>query len=101
MESHTFFFRSFLIFIPKEGDPHSMESRRFPSVTGGEGGSFLVHYDMFVLLDSPVVYTFCLKICLTTLRVVVSMTYTCSSSERSSECLFKEVIWPKGTASKS
>ena len=59
-----------------------------------------MHYDMFFLLDSPVVCTFCLKICLTTLRVVTSMTNTCSSSERSSECLFKEVIWPRGTASK-
>ena len=100
MESRTFFFRSFLIFIPKECDPLSMESRRFPSETGGEGGSFFVHYDMFFLLDRFFVCTFCLKICLTTLKVVMSMTYTCSSSERSSRCLFKEVIWQGGIAFK-
>ena len=51
-------------------------------------------------LDSPVVRTFCLKKCLTTLRVVMSVTYTCSSSERSSKCLFKEVIRPGGTVFK-
>ena len=76
-----------------------MESRRFPSETGEEGGAFLVRYDLFFLLDSPVIRTFCLKKCLTTLRVVMSMTYTCLSSERSSECLFKEVIRPGGTVS--
>ena len=92
MESRTFFFRTVLPFIPKEGDPLSMESRRFPSETGEEGGAFLVRYDMFFLLDSPVIRTFYLKKCVTTLRVVMSMTYTCSSLERSFGCLFKEVI---------
>ena len=100
MELRTFFFRSFLLFIPKEGDPLSMESRRFPFEMEREGDSFLVRYDMFFLLDSPVVCTFYLKKCLTTLRVVMSMTYTCSSSEWSSECLFKEVIRPGGIVSK-
>ena len=32
-------------------------------------------------------------------QVVMSMTYTCLSSERSSGCLFKEVIGPGGTLS--
>ena len=77
-----------------------MESRRFPSETEGEGGAFLVRYDPFFLLDSPTVFTFCLKKCLTTLRVVMSMTYTCSSSERLPEYLFKEVIRPGGTVFK-
>ena len=94
MESRTFFVLSFLPFIPQEGDS------RFPSETGGEGSVFPVRYDLFFLLDSPFIHTFCLKKCLTTLRVVMSMTYTCSSSERSSECLFKEVIRSGGTVSK-
>ena len=86
--------------MPKEGDPLFMESRRFPFETEGEGGSFLMRYDLFFLLDSLVARTFCLKKCLTTLRVVMSMTYTCSSSKRSFGCLFKEVIRPGGTVSK-
>ena len=57
-------------------------------------------YDLFFLLDSPVVRTFCLKKCLTSIKVVMSMTYTCSSSERSSGYLFKEVIRPGVTMSK-
>ena len=101
MESRTFFFCSFLFFILKEGDPLSMESRRFPSETEGEGGIFPLHYDLFFLLDSLIVRTFCLKKCLTTLRVVMSVTFTCSSSKRSLECIFKEVIRPGGTVSKS
>ena len=100
MESCTFFFRSFLLFSSKEGDPLSMESRRFPSKTEGEGGAFLMRYDLFFLLDSPIVLTFYLKKCLTTLKVVMSMTYTCSSSKRSFGCLFKEVIRSGGTVSK-
>ena len=99
MKSRTFFFHFFPPFISKEGYPLSMESRRFPSETEVEGGIFLVRYDMFFFLDSPIVRTFYLKKCLTTLRVVVSMTYSCSSSERSSGCLFKEVIRPGGTVS--
>ena len=67
---------------------------------GGEGGAFPVRYDLLFLLDSPVICTFCLKKCLTTLRVVMSMTYTCSSSERSSRCIFKEAIRPRWTVSK-
>ena len=77
-----------------------MESRRFPSETEGEGGTFLVRYDLLFLLNSLVVLTFCLKKCLTTLKVVMSMTYTYSSSERSPECLFKEVFRLRGTVSK-
>ena len=82
MESHTFFFFSFLLFIQKEGDP--------PSETEGEGGASFACYDMFFLLDSPVVRLFCLKRYLTNLRVVMSVTYICSSLERSPECLFKD-----------
>ena len=100
MESRTFFFRSFLLFILKEGDPLSKESRRFPSETEGEGGIFFLRYDLFFLLDSLIVRTFYLKKCLTILRVVMRMTYTCSSLERLSVCLFKEVIRPGGTVSK-
>ena len=100
MKSRTFFFHFFSLFIPKEGYPLSMESRRFPSETEGEGGIFLVRYDLFFFLDTPVVRTFYLKKCLTTLRVVVSMNYSCSSSERSFGCLFKEVIRLRGTVSK-
>ena len=77
-----------------------MKNIRFPSETEGEGDAFLMRYDLFFLLDSLIVRTFCLKKCLTTLRVVMSMTYTCSSPKRSSGCLFKEVIWPGGTVSK-
>ena len=100
MESRTFFFRSFLLFILKEGDPLSMENRRFPSETEGEGGVFFLRYDLFFLLDSLIVRTFYLKKCMTILRMVMRMTYTCSSSERLSGCLFKEVIRPGGTVSK-
>ena len=77
-----------------------MESRRFPSEMEGEGDTFLVHYDLFFLLDSLVVRTFCLKKCMTTLRVVMNMTYTCSGSKRSFGCLFKEVIRLGETVSK-
>ena len=49
-----------------------------------------MHYDKFFLLDSQVIHIFCPKKCLTTLRVVMHVTYTCSSSERSSGCLFKD-----------
>ena len=59
-----------------------------------------MRYDMFFILDSPVVLTFYPKKCLTILKVVMCMTYTCSSSERSSGCLFKEVIRPGGIVSK-
>ena len=59
-----------------------------------------MRYDMFFLLDSPIFRTFYLKKCLTTLRVVMSVTYTCSSLERSPGCIFKEVIRPGGTVSK-
>ena len=100
MESLTFFFCYFLIFIPKEGDPLSKENRKFPSETEGEGGAFLMCYDIFFILDSPVVRTFRLKKCLTTLRVVMSMTYTFSILKRSSGCLFKKVIRPGGIVSK-
>ena len=66
----------------------------------GEGGVFLVRYDMFFLLDSPVDRIFCPKKCLTTLRVVISVTFTCSSSERSSGCLFKDANRPGETVSR-
>ena len=66
----------------------------------GEGGAFLMRYDLFFLLDSLFVCIFCPKKCLTTLKVVMSMTYTCSSSERSSGCLFKDDNQPGKTISK-
>ena len=59
-----------------------------------------MRYDLFFLLDSPIVRIFYPKKCLTTLKVVMSMTYTCSSLERSSKCLFKEVIRLGDTASR-
>ena len=49
-----------------------------------------MRYDLIFLLDSQVVFIFCPKKCLTTLRVVMRVTYTLSSSERSSRCLFKD-----------
>ena len=66
----------------------------------GEGGPFLVHYDLFFLLDSQVVCIFCPKKCLTTLRVVMCVTYTRSSSERLSGCLFKDDKRPGETISR-
>ena len=87
-------------FIPKEGDPLFLESRRFPFEMEGEGGTFLMRYDLLFHLDSPIVRTFFLKKCLTTLKVVMSVTYTCSSSKRLPGYLFKEVIWQGGTVSK-
>ena len=59
-----------------------------------------MRYDLFFLLDSPVVGIFYPKKCLTTLRVVMSVTYTCLSSERSSGCLFKDVNQPGETVSR-
>ena len=51
---------------------------------------FFVRYDPFFLLDSQVVLIFCPKKCLTTLRVVMRLTYTRPSLERSFRCLFKD-----------
>ena len=45
-------------------------------------------YVMFFLLDSLVVRILCLKKCLTTLRMVMNVTYICS--ERLPKCLFKD-----------
>ena len=67
---------SLFSFIPKKDDPISMDSRRSPFETEEEGGAFLVRYDLFFLLDSQVIRIFCPKKCLTTLRVVMSVTYT-------------------------
>ena len=63
----------------------------------GEGDAFLVRYDPFFLSDSQVICIFCRKKCLTTLRVVIRVAYTLSSSERSSRCLFKDDNWPGET----
>ena len=54
------------------------------------GGDFLMRYDLFFILDSLVVHIFSLKKCLTTLRVVMSVSYTYSSSERTLGYLFKD-----------
>ena len=70
MESRTFSCVTSLFYLEKD-DPISMESRLSSSETEGEGGPFLVRYDMFFFLDSQVVRLFCSKECLTTLRVVI------------------------------
>ena len=49
-----------------------------------------MRYDPFFLLDNPVVLIFCLKKCLTILRMVMSVTFTCSRSKRSPGCLFQD-----------
>ena len=61
---------------------------------------FFVRYDIFFLLDSLVVRIFCLKKCLTTLRVVMSVSYTYSSSEMAPGCLFKDDSRPGETTSR-
>ena len=55
-----------------------------------------MRYDPFFLLSGPVTLTFRPKECSTTLRVVMNMTYFCSSSERSPRCLFKRVTRARG-----
>ena len=55
-------------------------------------------YDLFFFLNSRVVCIFCLKKCLTILKVVMRVTY--SSSERSSGCLFKDDNRPGETVSR-
>ena len=50
-----------------------------------------MRYDPFFLLSGLVARIFCHKECSTTLRVVMNMTYSCSSSKRSLGCLFNEV----------
>ena len=59
-----------------------------------------MHYDLFFLLDSPIICIFCLKKCLTTLKVVMSVSYTYSSLERAPECLFKDDNQPKEAISR-
>ena len=66
----------------------------------GEGGAFLVRYNMFSLLDSQVVRIFYPKESLTTLKVVIRATYTRSSLERSSGCFFKDDNQPGETVSR-
>ena len=66
----------------------------------GEGDAFVELYDLFFLLDSLVVRIFCLKKCLTILRVVMSMSYTYSISERALGCLFKDDSRPGETVSR-
>ena len=61
---------------------------------------FSVRYDLFFLLDSQVVRIFYPNECLTTLRVVMCATYTRSSSERSSGCLFRDDNQPEETVSR-
>ena len=59
-----------------------------------------MRYDLFFLIDSQVVRIFYPKECLTTLRLVMRATYTCSSSERSSGCLSKDDNRPGETVSR-
>ena len=59
-----------------------------------------MRYDMFFLLDSQVVRIFYPKKCLTTFRVVMRVTYTRLSSERSTRCLFKDDNRPGKTVSR-
>ena len=59
-----------------------------------------MRYDLFFLFDSQVIPIFCPKKCLTTLRVVMRVTYTRSSLERSSGCLFKDDNRPGETISR-
>ena len=66
----------------------------------GEGDAFIVRYDPFFLLSGPVIRIFYPKECSTTLRVVMSMTYSCSSLERSPGCLFKGVTRARGVVPK-
>ena len=54
-----------------------------PFLNGRGRWGFFVHYDSFFLLSGTVIRIFCSNECLTTLRVVISMAYSCSSSERS------------------
>ena len=61
---------------------------------------FSVRYDMFFLLVSQVVRIFYPKECLTTLMVVMCATYTRSSAEMSSGCLFKDDNRPEETVSR-
>ena len=55
------------------------------SITEGEGGAFFVRYDMFFPLDSQVARIFCLKKCLTTLRVVTGF-------ERGQSAVFLKMV---------
>ena len=66
----------------------------------GECGAFLARYDPFFLLRGLVTHIFCPKECLTTLRVVKNMTYSCLSWERSPGCLFKGVTRARGAVPK-
>ena len=59
-----------------------------------------MRYDPFFLLSGLVTCILCPKECSTTLRVVKSMTYSCSSSERSPGCLFKGVTRATGAVPK-
>ena len=59
-----------------------------------------MRYDPFFLLSGPVTRTFHPKECSTTLRVVMNMTYSCSSLERSPGCLFKGVARARGVVPK-
>ena len=59
-----------------------------------------MRYDLFFLLDSLVVRIFYLKKSLTTLRVVMSVSYTYSGSERAPGCLFKDDSRPGETLSR-
>ena len=65
-----------------------------------EGDAFLVRYDPFFLLSGPITCIFYPKECSTILRVVMSMTYSYSSSERSPEYLFKGFTRAKGAVPK-
>ena len=59
-----------------------------------------MRYDPYFLLDILVIRISCPKKCSSTLGVVMSMTYSCSSSKRSPGCLFKGVIRVRGAVPK-
>ena len=59
-----------------------------------------MRYDLFFLSDGQVIHIFCPKKCLTTLMVVMRVTYTRSSLERSSGCLFNDDNQPGETISR-
>ena len=58
-----------------------------------------MRYNLFFLLDSQVVRIFYPTKCLTTLKVVMRVTYTRPSLERSFECPFKDDNLPGETVS--
>ena len=100
LESPTFFLCSFLLLSRRETILFPWKVDDLLPKLKRKVALFSVHYDLFFLLDSQVVRSFCPKECFTTPRVVMRVTYARLSSERSSECLFKEVNQPGETMSR-